>query len=282
MMVSFRAIVRYRDLDRQAFRDRYPTATLIEAKTKSRRRKYLVEDRGERLLVSVTNADSNANVTERTLSAALSSLGIPVPHVVAFFQDGACWYLVHEFVDGILLQDRLAAADKKESRRLGGIMGTLLQRLHSFPIQQFAGLPAPKGSWWQWIKDLMPELSIPPLLRESEPEIAFVHNDFLPHNIILKGDGSGVAALIDFEWSFLGDPTWDIGYLRWWVETGGYPYPEDCWEGIGVAYRRLFDEEAASFYASVRCPEPMEWWQDSKPPPIAWLSEEDLTDTSAP
>ena len=125
---------------------------------------------------------------------------------------------------------------------------------------------------------LRPDLQPSSELTASEPEIVFVHNDFLPHNILLEPDSCVVLAVIDFEWSFLGDPMWDIGYLDWWLQTDDYPYPVRCWDGVQESYGHSIDQTRATFYGRVRCPEPRTWWHDDVPPPVGWLN----TSSAAP
>ena len=272
------------DLDQPVFRDHYPNANVVKtAAKKSRRRNYVIEDSGRRLLVSVTDSDSTANLAESAAVEALSRSDVPIAQIVETFEDSTCRYLVQDFLDAISVDERLRAADKDESFRLGSMMGMLLDRLHSLPASRFDGLPSPSGSWWEWIRSLRPDLHLPPGLTITDPEIAFVHNDFVPHNILLEPNTCEILALIDFEWSFLGDPTWDVGYLNWWLRTDDYPYPQDCWAGVQATYRHSVDDVRANFYASIRSPEPMTWWEGAVPPPVGWLKRRrDVPDTNAP
>ena len=241
------------------FRNRYPAVTVVGRTRKSRRRTYTIAETERRLVVSVTEVDSNANLIELAAVKTLSKLGVPVANVVDTFEDSGRRYLVQEFVNGTPLPEALISTDGIGSFRLGEIMGRLLQTIHSVPVGQFEGLPSAERSWWDWIRMLEPNLPLSEDLTVTEPDIAFVHNDFLPHNILLKPNGSEVAALIDFEWCFLGDPTWDVGYLKWWLDTDDYSHPQECWSGVQSAYDKSIDERLAEFYASLRRPEPSTW-----------------------
>ena len=277
--------MRNRDLDRAAFRERYPNATVVRAiSKKSRRRTYVVKDSGRLLLICVTDAQSTANLIEAVAVRALSRLDVPVASITETFGDSESRYLVQNYLDATSLDERLKAADNEESFRLGTIMGALLRRLRSLPASKFEGLPSPAGSWWDWIRSLRTGLPFRDDLTGSNVEITFVHNDFVPHNVLLKKESAHeVLALIDFEWSFLGDPTWDVGYLSWWLETEGYPHPEECWAGVRAAYKYPVDEARAEFYASIRSPEQMAWWQEGVPPPVGGLTElGDESHTNAP
>ena len=260
------------DLDRPVFRQRYPTAVLIETKSgKARGQVYLIEDGAKRLYVRVTGPGSDANRAELAAITAVSRLGIPVPEAICSFHDDVCSYLVLSCVDGIPIEDGLKDADEAESFRLGEIMGDLLQRIHSMPVEELEELPRPSYDWWRWIGNHLNELPSSDLPMALEPTMAFVHNDFVPHNILIKRDHLEVAALIDFEWSFVGDPDWDVGHLRSWLNTGEYANPDDCWHGVLNTYLRPFNDYAATLYASVRDPESKELWEGSLPPPISWL-----------
>ncbi len=265
--------MRNRDLDSAAFRERYPNATVVRAiSKKSRRRTYVVKDSGRFLLVCVTDAQSTANLIEAVAVRALSRLDVPVASITDTFEDSESRYLVQDYLEATSLDERLRTADKEGSFRLGSVMGALLHRLHSLPVSEFGGLPGPTSAWWDWIRHLRPGLPIPDDLLRSNPGTGFVHNDFLPHNVLLQGGSAGdVSALIDFEWSFLGDPMLDVGYLNWWLQTDDYPHPEECLAGVKAAYGHPVDEARGSFYASIRCPEPMTWWEEGLPPPVGWL-----------
>ena len=277
--------MRTSDLDRPSFRERYPEAAVVNVLAKkSRRRQYLIEDGRRLLLVCVTDADSGANLIEEAMVGTLSRLGLPVAPIFDTFSDSRCRYLVQDYLEATSLDERLRTADKEGSFRLGSVMGALLHRLHSLPVSEFGGLPGPTSAWWDWIRGLRPGLPIPDDLLRSNPGTGFVHNDFLPHNVLLQGGSAGdVLALIDFEWSFLGDPMWDVGYLNWWLQTDDYPYPDECLSGVKAAYGHPVDEARGSFYASIRCPEPMTWWEEGLPPPVGWLHRGGKSsDTNAP
>ncbi len=276
--------MRNRDLDRAAFRERYPNATVVRALSKkSRRRTYVVKDSGRFLLVCVTDAQSAANLIEAVAVRALSRLNVPVASITETFEDSESRYLVQNYLDAMSLDEGLRAADNEESFLLGTIMGALLRRLRSLPANKFEGLPSPAGSWWDWLRSLRTDLPFRDDLTGTDAEIAFVHNDFVPHNVLLKkGSAHEVLAVIDFEWSFLGDPIWDVGYLNWWLQTDDYPHPEECLSGVKAAYGYPVDEARGSFYASIRCPEPMTWWEEGLPPPVGWLHRGDKSSGTAP
>ncbi len=265
--------VRHDDLELQVLRARYPGAQVMQRTRKSRRRTYTIKESTRQMLVSVTHATSGANVIELEAVKTLSKFGVPVAKLVETFEDRIGRYLVQEFVNGTPLDEVLNLADSDESFRLGETMGKLLQTVHSVPTGDFEGVPSPEGSWWDWIGLLQPGLSLPDGAIATEPEITFVHNDFLPHNVLITPNGTEVAALIDFEWCFLGDPTWDIGYLKWWLDQDDYPHSQQCWSGVQSTYAGSIDSPLGDFYASLRRPEPGTWWRGSMPPPVAWLSQ---------
>ncbi len=262
-----------RDLQYPGFIRRYPRTTLVNARGPSRRRKYVISDGRSELIVSVTDASSKSMEREQIVIAVLAKNGIPVPPVLDSFLDSERRYLVQPFVRGDDFGISLKSADKASSFQLGAQMGRLLARLHDIPVDDLVGVPASPGVWWDWFKDSPGTIEIPRQFRDRQLRLSFVHNDFLPHNLISPDSATdGDVILIDFEWSFVGDPVWDTGYLEWWINTEGFAFPDDVTSGLREGYGSALDQERGAFYAKIREPG-SEHWLGAVPPPLAWLIE---------
>lgn len=144
---------------------------------------------------------------------------VPVPPIVCWELAGPHPFLVTAYVagraGGTFLDDAADAA------RLGTLMGVLLGRFTSLPVQGIA--PSP------WLADRIP-LVEDPLLATAAPEVrrrlatldwaiaggpssvAFIHGDFVPVNALVEG--GHVTALLDWEHAGAGHPLADAAWWR--------------------------------------------------------------------
>ncbi|WP_166350582.1 phosphotransferase family protein [Phytoactinopolyspora limicola] len=112
---------------------------------------------------------------------------LPVPDVLAGPDGG----LRIGYVAGVHGQELLISADP---RQVLGACGSVLARLHALDP---AALGYPAG----------------------EPGQCVVHGDFGPQNMLLDPTGTVVAAVIDWEFSRVGDPVDDVSMAEWIVRT---------------------------------------------------------------
>jgi aminoglycoside phosphotransferase (APT) family kinase protein len=112
----------------------------------------------------------------------------PVPEVVSAEGEEVLRIL---FVDGTHAQDGLTTGDADSVLTL---CGETLALLHSLDPAEL-GYAAPNG-------------------RQR-----LVHGDFGPQNVLLDAAGTKVAAVIDWEFSHLGDPIEDLAMTEWVVRT---------------------------------------------------------------
>lgn len=151
---------------------------------------------------------------------------------------------------GIVIRDsvpRELAAIPDYPRRVSEAFIDCLVRLHSIDVST-AGLGAlgkPEGfverqvrGWaerWSGAKtEELPEMDrIVGWLRDRLPpsvDATLVHNDYKLDNVMLRPDGDGVEAVLDWEMTTIGDPLADLGltmcYWTWAsVAAAGDPHP---------------------------------------------------------
>ncbi|WP_068691731.1 phosphotransferase family protein [Thermobifida halotolerans] len=164
---------------------------------------------------------------------ALHGTGVPVPAPVVLCRDrdvlGADFYVM-ERVEGPVLrgaEDTAGLAPEEAERCALSLVETLVA-LHATDPAVLEGFGRPEGftarqvSRWarQWSLSATRELpevaelvgrlerAVPPAQR-----VSVVHGDYRLDNVIFAPDGGGIAAVIDWELSTLGDPLTDLGLL---------------------------------------------------------------------
>jgi aminoglycoside phosphotransferase (APT) family kinase protein len=92
-----------------------------------------------------------------------------------------------------------------------------------------------------------------------------VHGDFGPHNVLLAADGT-VAAVLDWEWSRLGEPITDAAWLEWVMRRH---YPEADFAPFYDSYgeKPSWERRHLSMMDSVRqrmerAATDAQWWRD--------------------
>ena len=130
---------------------------------------------------------------ERELTALRALRGrIPVPSVVDSGQE-----LAMDLIEGDHGQELIDAG------RAAGVLracGELLRRIHRIPP-----------------KDVLPD----------ETGRVLVHGDYGPNNVLLDPATLEVVAVVDWEWTHIGDPIDDLAWCEWIVRAH-HPRHVDC------------------------------------------------------
>ena len=180
-------------------------------------------------------------VREARLQLELARRGFPVPRVLAVCEDdgplGVPFYVMSH-VEGLILLDRVpeALAAPRARRAAGEALVDALVRLHDLPIDgELARFGRPDGylerqvrrfgGLWRLLgtRELPLAARLETWLGAHLPPsagAAVVHGDYRAGNVMFDGRADGVAAVLDWEMSTLGDPLADLGYL---VATYGDP-----------------------------------------------------------
>jgi aminoglycoside phosphotransferase (APT) family kinase protein len=180
---------------------------------------------------------------ERRILLALEATAVPTPRVLAFTEGtevSDAPLLVMEHVDGLVVQDRNAAASLTPELRWEVGMGAVaaLAEIHAVDLER-SGLSslashAPyaarqlkrwQGQWERSRTRDIPELDrIAERLRGAIPEqreVTLVHGDFHLRNLIVGPRDGAVRAVLDWELCTLGDPLADLGgLLAYWPQEG--------------------------------------------------------------
>lgn len=180
---------------------------------------------------------------EYEVMAALGPTDVPVPRTFGLCTDdtviGSAFYLM-ELVEGRILWDpklpgmapterraiydaqidTLAALHKVDPASAGlqdfGKPGNYFARQIARWTKQYKASGVPQEDCMEKLMAWLPE-SLPP-----EAPACIVHGDYRIDNMVLKPDQPGVAALLDWELSTLGDPIADLTYflMMWRMPSG--------------------------------------------------------------
>jgi len=169
---------------------------------------------------------------EFALIRAAAEAGVPVPEPIAFEPEGGRFGspgLLMSHVGGTSVAPRVLRRPEFESARanLTAQLAEALAHIHAIDPAKLDGvLPDPTGDpaltqideWTRQLDEIGEPLPAVELglrwLRANAPEPAdprLVHGDFRLGNFIVAEEG--LAAVIDWELSHLGDPVEDIGWL---------------------------------------------------------------------
>lgn len=192
---------------------------------------------------------------EAVLLRAAARAGVPVPEVVATDADGAdlgAPFVIARAVAGETIPRKLLRDDAWAGVRptLARRAGEALARIHSVPLHDVADVLVRPDQLVQF-RDLLDALGATHPAFElgmrwlehhpppSRPD-TLVHGDFRTGNLVI--DGSGLAAVLDWELAHLGDPVEDLGWfcVRAWrfgspARAGGFGPVEELLDG----YRRV-------------------------------------------
>jgi aminoglycoside phosphotransferase (APT) family kinase protein len=193
---------------------------------------------------------------EHRILRALEQTRVPAPAVHGFTDDPMVSdvpVLLTEFVDGPIVAD----LDEPERARLVGSLARALARVHEVDLAAI-GLddlashapyaPRQVKRWSrQW--EMSRTRDLPALTKLSERlavaappqhELALVHGDYHPQNVIVASRGGEVRAILDWELCTLGDPIADLGTLLAYWDQG------DDAAGIPEAYAAVSGRDLAS------------------------------------
>lgn len=72
----------------------------------------------------------------------------------------------------------------------------------------------------------------------------------------MGSQNSEISGVIDFEWAFIGDPMWDVGYLKYWLDSDErqfrqYTHPREVWKGFKAGYNEHIDLALVDCYANL-------------------------------
>lgn len=178
-------------------------------------------------------ATAHAIDREYRVLSALAGTTIPAPKPLLLCEDetiiGQMFYLM-EYVPGKLLADLTDTQVTKSDRSIAyRDFATVLARIHNLDLdaaglqsfgrpgnyilrqidrlsRQYAatGLELDQGLLRveRWLRDNLPE----------SVEVALVHGDYRPRNVLIAPDTPAVAAVLDWELSTLGHPLADLAY----------------------------------------------------------------------
>jgi len=165
---------------------------------------------------------------QASISETARSHGVPGPEVIAVLNDSdklGDGFLM-SCVDGETVPRRVLKKPGLERARakLVGQCGRHLATLHDVPISSLPVLPRISAREKlenlhdQYRRQQRPrpvfDLAFSWLQRHvpaSEPDPCLVHGDFRNGNLIV--DENGIAAVLDWERAFIGDPMFDVGWL---------------------------------------------------------------------
>lgn len=214
---------------------------------------------------------ANDRATERALMCAAFEHGVPVPaqHFWLEFTPNDTGFVM-DFVQGETLARRiLRDAPYAHARTvLARQCGEVLARIHSLPHAALPALPEPPAPIAPYLieqqrqrldsfGDAHPvfELALRWLERHLpvEREPCLVHGDFRNGNLIVTGEG--LASVLDWELSHLGDPMEDLGWLcvKSWrfgaaQPVGGFGSREDLFAAYETATGQRVDGESVRFW----------------------------------
>ena len=199
------------------------------------RETWLAEADGRRWVIRRDPPGSESLVSMRSefeLLRVAADAGVPVPEPVAFEPDGGrlgTAAMLMAYVGGTSVAPRILRKDEylDARERLPSQLAAALAGIHSLTTADVDGVlpPSPEDQalaqldeWERQLDQVGEPLPAVELglrwLRAHAPEPTsprLVHGDFRLGNFIV--DESGLAAVIDWELSHLGDPAEDIGWL---------------------------------------------------------------------
>jgi len=196
-------------------------------------------------------AGAHDMVREHRLLSSLATSEVPVPSVVGLCTDaainGADFY-VTDFVEGHVLRDQDSAAEVPTAQRptVGRELVAALAAIHSVDLESTNLADLGKREDYvarqlrTWLRQFnaMTSRDLPIIERvhdalvaniPEQREATLIHGDFRLDNCLVTREG-GVAAVLDWEISTLGDPLADLGILlAYWSE------PDDKFLPLGDA-----------------------------------------------
>lgn len=219
---------------------------------------------GRPLVLRRATMDANRNERMQTEQAVLrraAAAGVTVPSVVAFGPE----YLVMGWVDGETLARRVLRDERYAAARSRLVAQCALQlaRWHSVPVADLPQLQRvdPIAALRRTVDEIGEphpalELGFGWLAAHCPPASpdAPVHGDFRLGNLMI--DEQGLAAVLDWELAYIGDPIADLGWLcvRSWRFRAPLPVA-----GLGTREELLTAYEQAG--ARPVPPQTLRWWE---------------------
>jgi len=202
--------------------------------------------------------DLDRAAKEAHLHRRLDQACVPVARIHARLEEPSPGALLMEFLPGVLLGDSSLAPEAWTP------CGVALRRAHqvcyppgSHGVIVGEELVPEKGveSWGHWAtynllhhaRQLRDRHAVPvspedleEMLRCALPSLnahtpTLLHNDPHPWNVLVDHTSSGwtCTGWLDWEYAWVGDPTWDLVHMDIWRQSEIGPTPESFWEGYG-------------------------------------------------
>jgi aminoglycoside phosphotransferase (APT) family kinase protein len=212
---------------------------------------------------------------------------VPVPTVHGFAPDGSC--SVMEWIDGVRLRDAVGTADGDLSSAWAEA-GAALRLAHG--LQPFDRSGVITGgrlepfdvSWGEFHADLirrhgrslrdLDRINDAQLARieaasgtasstlATEPQVRLLHNDPHGSNVLVRKEGAQwrLAAWIDWEYAWMGDPEWDLARFQIFTTAQAGLVEDAFWAGYGgspdPAKFPFYELHAMAWLGSLRNPRP--------------------------
>ncbi len=206
--------------------------------------------------------DLNRLEKEIYLHHLLTDHSIPVPRIIAQTTDPDQAAVLMEFMPGEMLGQLNDGLSKEERNQAWEACGAALRKVHGIQYpRDTQGViigdhvePA-ADSWGLWMvynlmhhaRELNEKHKVPinlskleqilhsaiPLLNRGVP--CLLHNDLHPWNVLVT-QAQGVwhcSALLDWEYAWVGDSSWDLVHMDLWRTKDIGPTPEAFYEGYG-------------------------------------------------
>lgn len=199
---------------------------------------------------------------EHTAMQFLYGSAVPVPRSLAFLRQGELSFNLREHIIGKPLSILL---ETKDVNRLDAIReaAKVLAAIHRVRL-------ALEWSWEEWIdwsleqaaRNMAAGILDPEEFPPDEPPIevldrlgmnrpigggsvCLLHGDYRPKNILWQDNG--IAGLIDWSFVDVGDPYYDLGILRWYIQD------EAEWQEFLTAYGLAeFDRERFEYCSDLQ------------------------------
>jgi aminoglycoside phosphotransferase (APT) family kinase protein len=209
---------------------------------------------------------------ELYIHALLHQAGIPVPAILAHIDHAGRSAVLMEYVPGEDLGTIAPSLPEEARRQAWQSCGQVLRRVHAIsysegtygiivgrriePFAQFWSWEEAAPTWghsqmhmildhFQQLSKHMPHLACVdqelrrtlaetlPFLNRARPTL--LHNDAHPWNVRVhfEGDQWQCAAWLDWEYAWVGDPTWDLIRMDLFRRTPIGATPDAFWEGYG-------------------------------------------------
>jgi aminoglycoside phosphotransferase (APT) family kinase protein len=198
---------------------------------------------------------------EARVMQALADTDVPVPPVLHLCEDSGVIgapFVVMDYVDGVVLRtpQEMAAYTPDQLRRASEMLVDTLLALHAVDPDAvgLSRFGRPEGflernlKRWstQWEQSRTRDLPIVDRIAErlardvpTTQQVSVVHGDYRLDNVMYARDLGGVAAVVDWELSTIGDPLADLGLLLTYTDVAGKVLGTGSPEGLLDAAQTL-------------------------------------------